>query len=95
MFCGKTSNREINRIHKRSLHILFNDYEASFEELLQRNDEQTVHTKNLHNLMTEVYKSLNLQNPAFMLDLFIRKEVTYDLRVKDLLQLPIVKATLP
>ena len=87
MFCGKTSNREINRIHKRALRILFNDYEASFEEPLQRNNEQKVHTKNLHKLMTEVYKSLNRQNPAFMLDLFIRKEVTYDLRVKDLLQL--------
>ena len=44
--------------------------------------------------MTEVYKSLNLQNPAFMLDLFIRKEVTYDLRVKDLLQLPTARTVL-
>ena len=94
MFCGKTSNREINRIHKRALRILFNDYEASFEELLQRNNEQTVHTKNLHKLMTEVYKSLNRQNPAFMLDLFIRKEVTYDLRVKDLLELPTARTVL-
>ena len=94
MFCGKTSNREISRIHKRALRILFTDYEASFEELLQRNNEQTVHTKNLHKLMTEVYKSLNLQNPAFMLDLFIRKEVTYNLRVKDLLQLPTARTVL-
>ena len=94
MFCGKTTNREINKIHERALRILFNDYEASFEELLQRNNEQTVHTKNLDNLMTEVYKSLNRQNPAFMLDLFIRKEVTYDLRVKDLLELPTARTVL-
>ena len=94
MFCGKTANKEINRIHKRALRILFNDYEASFEELLQRNNEQTVHTKNLHKLMTEVYKSLNCQNPAFMWDLFIRKEVTYDLRAKDLLQLPKARTVL-
>ena len=94
MFCGKTANKEINRIHKRALRILFNDYEASFEELLQRNNEQTVHTKNLHKLMTEVYKSLNCQSPAFMQDLFIRKEVTYDLRAKDLLQLPKARTVL-
>ena len=94
MFCGKTSNREINRIHKHALRILFNDYEASFEELLQRNNEHTVHTKNLHKLMTEVYKSSTRQNPAFMLDLFIRKEATYDLRVKDLLQLPTARTVL-
>ena len=53
-----------------------------------------MHTKNLHKLMTEVYKSLNPLNPAFMLHLFIRKEVTYDLRVKDLLQLPTARTVL-
>ena len=53
-----------------------------------------MHTKNLHKLTTEVYKSLNRQNPAFMLDLFIRKEVTYDLRVKDLLQIPTARTVL-
>ena len=35
----------------------FNDYEASFEELLQRNNEQTTHVNILNNVMTEVYKS--------------------------------------
>ena len=45
IFCGKTANREINRIHKRALLILFNEHEASIEELLQRNNEQTVHSK--------------------------------------------------
>ena len=74
MFCGKTANRVINKIHKRALRILFNDYEALFEELLQRNNEQTTHLKNLHKLMTKIYKSLNCQNPKFKWDLFIRKE---------------------
>ena len=73
MFCGKTANKEIKKIHKRVLRILFNDYEVSFEELLQRNNEQITNLKSLHKLMTEVYKSLNCQNPEFMWDLFIRK----------------------
>ena len=36
MFCGKTQNKEIDRVHKRALRILFNDYTSSFEELLQK-----------------------------------------------------------
>eukprot|EP00112_Aurelia_sp_Birch-Aquarium-sp1_P009288 Seg205.19 transcript_id=Seg205.19/GoldUCD/mRNA.D3Y31 product="hypothetical protein" protein_id=Seg205.19/GoldUCD/D3Y31 len=92
-FMGKVKDIGF-KIHKRALRILYNDYEASFEELLQRNNEQTVHVKNLHKLMTEVYKSLNCQNPTFMWDLFIRKEVTYDLRAKDLLQLPKARTVL-
>ena len=88
MFCGKTASNEINNIHKRALRILFNDYETSFEELLHRNKEQTVHIKNLHKLMTEIYTSLNCLNPSFMWDLFTRKDWTHDLRAKDLLKLP-------
>ena len=91
MLCGKTANREIKKIHKSALRILFSDYEASFADLLQRNNEQTTHIKILHKLMTEVYKSLNCQNPEFTWDLLLRKEITYDLRAKDLLQLPNAK----
>ena len=32
MFCGKTQNKEIDRVHKRALRILFNDYTLSFED---------------------------------------------------------------
>ena len=82
---------EINKINQRALRILFNDYEPSFEELLPKNSEQTAHIKNLDKLITEVLKSLSFQNPAFMWDLFIKKEVTRDLIAKDPLPLPKVR----
>ena len=88
MFCGKNVNKEINRVHKRALRILLNDYNASFDELLIKNDEKTVHVQNLQKLMIEVYKSLNHENPSFLWDLFSRKEVYYNLRIKDILTLP-------
>ena len=34
MFCGKTANNEINRVHKRALRIILRDCDASFDELL-------------------------------------------------------------
>ena len=36
MFCGKTQDKKLDRVHKRALRILFNDYTTSFEELLQK-----------------------------------------------------------
>ena len=42
MFCGKVANNELNRTHKRVLRIVFN-YTVTFNELLQRGDESTVH----------------------------------------------------
>ena len=36
VFCGKTQNKEIDRVHKRALRILLDDYTSSFDELLQK-----------------------------------------------------------
>ena len=51
------------------------DFDASFDDLLIRNEEETVNVQNLQKLMTEVYKSLNHENPSFLWDLFTRKEI--------------------
>ena len=87
MFCGKTANNEINRVHKRALRIVLRDYDASFDELLAENEEKTIHVWSLQMLMIEVYKSLNHQNPSFLWELFARKEIHYNLRIKDILAL--------
>ena len=65
MFCGKVANNELNRTHKRALRILFNDYTSTFNELLHRGNECTIHQKSLQKLMLEVYNSLTQQNPSF------------------------------
>ena len=45
MFCGRTTNDKNNSVHKRALTELINDYTSSFEELLHRNEEVTIHDK--------------------------------------------------
>ena len=50
--------------------------------------KKTVHLQNLEKLLLEVFKSLHQINPAFMWELFERKEVNYNLRNKDLLRIP-------
>ena len=88
IFCGKTANNEINRVHKRGLRILLRNYDGSFDELLFENEEKTIHLRNLHMLIIKVYKSLNHQNLSFLWELFARKEINYNLRIKDNLALP-------
>ena len=48
----------------------------------------TIHVGNLQMLMIEVYQSFNHQNPSFLWELFARKEINYNLRIKDILALP-------
>ena len=36
MFCGKTANKEINRVHKRALGIILRDYDTSLMSCLSK-----------------------------------------------------------
>ena len=92
LFCSKAANNEINRTHKRALRTLYRDYESNFEELLDRDDTKTIHTKNLQNLMVEIYKSFNQLNPEYMWEFFIKKDVPYNLRTKELCKLLLVSS---
>ena len=92
LFCGKTANENIDRVHKRALRVLLDDHESTFEVLLAKNNETTIHIQNLRVLMIEIYKTLNCTNPSFMQECFVRKDTQYDLRTKDLLQIPAAKS---
>ena len=65
MFSGKSSNNEINRLHKRALGVLLDDYGSTFDELLQKRDEHKIHTRKLQALLVEVYKCLTSKIPPF------------------------------
>ena len=59
MFCSWKSNNKINRLHERSLRIVDNDYESTYEELLVNNDYFSIHDQNIHCLATKIYKIAN------------------------------------
>ena len=63
MFCNKGANKQIDRTHKRALQTLYQDYESSFEALLTRNGNNSMHVNNLQKLMIEIFKSKNGLNP--------------------------------
>ena len=81
MFCGKTINDQVNSVHKRVLRVLPNDYTSSFEGLLHRNEEVTIHDKNLQKLMIEVYRCITSGNPSFLWEFLNKKVLPYSLRI--------------
>ena len=58
MFSSKGCYKRIDKIHKRSLRLILNDYESSFDSLLPTSNEKTVHQCCINVLLTEVYKYL-------------------------------------
>ena len=88
MFCNKTSNNQINKIHKRSLRLIYEMQDANFEDLLLKDNSWSVHESNIHTLLIEIYKSINNLSPPIMKDFFDLKNTRYDLQSKQLLKLP-------
>ena len=63
MLSSKAANKEINRTYKRALLVLHKDNNLSFDKCLMKEAGITIHVKNLHELMLEVFKTLNHLNP--------------------------------
>ena len=88
MFCNKTSNSQINKIHKRTLRLVYELEDANFEDLLLKDNLWNVHENNIHTLLIEIYKSINNLSPPIMKYFFDLKNTRYDLQSKQLLKLP-------
>ena len=83
MFHGnRTLENRINRLHHRALRIAYNDFQSSFEELLQKDKSLTIHERNLQKLVTEMYKTKNDLAPTFMKNIFSVSENPVNLRKK-------------
>ena len=88
MFCNRTSNNQINKIHKRTLRLASEMEDSNFENLLLKDNSWNVHENNIHTLLIEIYKLMNNLSPQIMKDCLDLKNTLYDLRSKQLLKLP-------
>ena len=85
MFCNKTANNQLNKIHKRSLRLVYQLEDENFEDLLIKDNSWTIHESNIQTLLTEIYKSLNHISPIIMQEFFDLKVTPYSLRNNNLL----------
>ena len=79
MFCSKTKDNLINKIHKRSLCVIYEMEDANFEDLLTKDSSWTIHENNIHTLLIEIYKSLNHISPPITQEFFDLKVTPYSL----------------
>ena len=59
-------NNKICKIHHRTFQVVYNEYNKSYKELLQLNNNVSIHQRQLQYLTLEVFKSLIYLNPEFM-----------------------------
>ena len=94
LLLSKTLGKKINQVYKRCLKAIYRKYDFELSDLLSELKIPSIHTKHIHFLLIEVFKSLNGLNPESTKDFFQEKHLSINLRRSRLLNLPNAKTTL-
>ena len=70
MLTNAKSVHKIEAIQKRSLRFKVNDYESTYEDLLEKSGNRSMNLRRTRSLNIEIYKTINNLNPEFMKNLF-------------------------
>ena len=63
-----SSAQSLNKI--RAIRFLLNDYDSTYEDLLQKSGYPNMNLRRQRTLCIEIYKTLNKLNPGYMKDIF-------------------------
>ena len=80
MFTSKTSLSKLKNIQKRALRFVLDDYQTGYPDLLQNANAPGIKIMVLRYLAIEVFKCVNEISPAYLNDMFTRKQCPYALR---------------
>ena len=84
---------KICKIHHKTLEVVYDDFNKSYDELLEMNKDLSIHQRHFRFLTTEVIKSIMNLNPQFMWSFCVEKPVPYNLRDGSKLFLPKTKSS--
>ena len=70
MFCSRKMNNKMNHIHERALRLVYQDYTASFDDLLKKDNSLRFHHRNIHQVAIEMFKVKHDLCPPFMKEFF-------------------------
>ena len=80
MFCGKKASNKINKLHGKTLRIVYQDDISNFEELLEKDNSLSIHHQNIQRLANEMYKVHNGLSENSFYDIFENSRSSYNLR---------------
>ena len=89
---SRTVNNKINKLHEKSLRLIYNDKKSSFKELIETDKSVPIHIKNLQVLTTEMFKVCRNISPPIVRQLFQLRNNDYNLRQFSQFNLPNVKS---
>ena len=74
MFCSKSENRQIEDIQKRILRCIYKEENGTFNHLIEKYKELSIHERNVQSLMLLIYRIINNLSPELIAESFKEKK---------------------
>ena len=92
MCCNRSLNNKIDRLHERSLQVVYSDKTSDFSELLEKDGSVSIHYQNIRQFATEMFKVSKGLCPEIVKGLFqFRNEMPHNLRQRSQFHIPLVR----
>ena len=78
MFSYRGFMHKMNKIHKRSLYLLLENYKDDFQDSLRSSGGLSIHQRCINSLLPEVYKYIHGLSPEIMNEVFCSRANTYN-----------------
>ena len=92
-FCGEVNTKKVEKIQERALRFIYEDYSASYDELLSKSKLHSLKIRRMRSLAIEVYKVINKECPVYLQDSIHIKNNSYSFRYQNIVELPQVRTT--
>jgi hypothetical protein len=92
-FCTETNTKKIEKIQERALRFVYEDYNCTYQELLDRTKIPSLQVRRIRTMALETFKIINGIAPPCLHSLVKFKENKYNFRYTNVLQIPSVRTT--
>ena len=82
MFYSRSTNNRINHLQERALRLVYDDYEFTFDKLLEKDESFIIHHYNIQTLCIELCKVYHNFSQNIFSELFTQSNSTYNMRSK-------------
>ena len=76
-FCGEVNIKKIEEIQERALRFIYQDYNSSYDTLLDKSKLPSLKVRRLRAIALEAFKILNNQTPIYLNDILTYKPHSY------------------
>ena len=73
-FCGEQNTKKIEKIQQRALRFVYDDFQNSYEFLLEKSKLPSLKTHRMRTIALETFKIINKKSPLFIQDLVINQK---------------------